>query len=670
MSLIIDNNNLELSHPNPQQKKEQQDLSWVMDLAKHKTESTVSASDVDRSYEVLKAADLDGPDLSVMLKVFKQLNLLNDMFMFYQALNDRQEKLALKLLEVADIDLKKEGHDILRAAARTGSVQIAEMVLAAGVDVNIKDPFGDSPLSALCGAETITKNHLEIARALLKSGARTDLRNESGRTALMEFELKSYKTDTPERLELFKLLTASGADVNAVDKNGKSLLSLLCAADTITDSHFQMAKELLDRGANADNKDAENQTPLMELIRAKASPERRMLINLLIGHGADVNAMDKSGRSLLKKALGSTDEEAISLLAAGGANIHEKMDGVPLVEIYLKNSDIPMVAALLNQSSQDACKTLEAFHKKFLLGHVNSIAIANGLSFNGSDSKDMLDEIRFHLKSLPPEFSSYISDGEKTKLIEAFASARTHGFNPLSAIQTGDLTVIPCGFSGHAIHLVFCNGYMAINNRGAGAPTHYFFATETVKAFKIDPTLMTADILKKLKELKLGNEAEAVEYIYKTLPSLLSPESNKRAVQDKVSRQLGTLSPKAQKIGNCAFAQSKTNARVGLALLKIKKDADGNGTLTSEDLQKATRFSKDLSTHIRLSILEDYLKGHPTEKSPFYDADLVKKAYKKLRKRLFGIPEIPLYTVLNQWKGRLEKVLLAERRKSLFMGIA
>lgn len=85
---------------------------------------------------------------------------------------------------------------------------------------------------------------------------------------------------------ILDLFLKNGLDINAADKDGKTLLHI--AAEK---NKFAAAKYLLERGANLNALDSNNQTPL-HLAAANGS---ETTAQLLINYGADISTRDQSG---------------------------------------------------------------------------------------------------------------------------------------------------------------------------------------------------------------------------------------------------------------------------------------------------------------------------------------------------------------------------------------
>ena len=100
-------------------------------------------------------------------------------------------------------------------AAHKGNIDAVKKHLAAGTDVDAKTRFGDTPLHyATFGG------HKEVAELLIAAGADVNVKDDVvgfGRTPLHDAAYWGHE-------EIAELLIAKGADVNAKDKKGKTTL--------------------------------------------------------------------------------------------------------------------------------------------------------------------------------------------------------------------------------------------------------------------------------------------------------------------------------------------------------------------------------------------------------------------------------------------------------------
>jgi len=105
--------------------------------------------------------------------------------------------------------------------------------------------------------------------------------------------------------ETTRVLLASGADVKAVDRYGRTWLHFMCSDAghrRAAPEAIETARLLLEAGADVNAKDRMRQTALHSLLsswrmaRRVPRPDGVALAKLLIDHGVDIDAVDGFGR--------------------------------------------------------------------------------------------------------------------------------------------------------------------------------------------------------------------------------------------------------------------------------------------------------------------------------------------------------------------------------------
>jgi ankyrin repeat protein len=222
-------------------------------------------------------------------------------------------------------ELSQGGLTPLMFAARTGCIACAELLLAAGAEIDLPDPYGVTPLLVA----TLNLQN-DFAAYLIEKGADIAAWDLYGRTPLYvaidmkDFPLpESRSGQTPlSGLELARLLLARGANPNSQLKQWRppfvrvargqdntlatGATPLLRAAHA---SDLDALKLLLEHDALVDLPNASGITPLMAAAgvgvspntqRAKSKTEAASIeaARLLIEAGADVNARTRDPRRI------------------------------------------------------------------------------------------------------------------------------------------------------------------------------------------------------------------------------------------------------------------------------------------------------------------------------------------------------------------------------------
>jgi len=254
--------------------------------------------------------------------------------------------------------LTKYGDTPLMMAARTGKTDSIKVLLDNGAKVNAKETWGDT--TALMWA--VSEVHPTVVKMLVDRGADVNARSKfvpsaTGRGFEGATPVDSKPGQAPEEhssglltplmfaaregdLEIARLLVASGADVNAIDGDGKDVLGL-----AIFNGSYDVASYLIDQHAKVNQADAQRFTPLFWAVDRRnmetapnfpwvVTTDPLPLIQKLLDNGANPNALvnntprarmrDGSPRivfaTALMRAAFSGDLELTKLLLTHGAD--------------------------------------------------------------------------------------------------------------------------------------------------------------------------------------------------------------------------------------------------------------------------------------------------------------------------------------------------------------
>jgi uncharacterized protein len=262
-------------------------------------------------------------------------------------------------------------------AARKGYVEVLKLLHREGADLSLSDRFGNLPLH-----EAAENGHYCAVAYLLDSGVHADATEDGklpGKTALMRAALRGH-------LEVVKLLITRGARLDHRYKewcDSPLHEAALCGHDNVV-------QELIQRGMSVnDDRGFRHSTPLikaskgghlstMKLLVAAgaavsqcdengdqalhADPRKRTeTVSFLLDSGADINAVNKAGETVLHAAAWNRSTALLEMLLDRGADVNAVSHGygsATALHTAALTGDANMVEFLLGRGADpNICST-------------------------------------------------------------------------------------------------------------------------------------------------------------------------------------------------------------------------------------------------------------------------------------------------------------------------
>jgi ankyrin repeat protein len=193
-----------------------------------------------------------------------------------------------------------DGSTALHWAIHRDDLDTATLLIRAGANVHAANRYGVPPLSLAC-----TNANAAAIELLLKAGADPNVALPEGETAL----LTAARTGNPEAV---KVLLTHGADIKAKE-TWKGQDALMWA---VAEGHRLVADLLIERGADVNSTSKEGYTPLMFAARQG----HLEIAKRLVAAGANVNATQTQGISPLMLAIYNSNWDLAGYMLENGAN--------------------------------------------------------------------------------------------------------------------------------------------------------------------------------------------------------------------------------------------------------------------------------------------------------------------------------------------------------------
>ena len=187
----------------------------------------------------------------------------------------------------------------LHAASYGGHLDVAQLLLENGANINLQDDRGKTPLVAAYGGN----DNLEAMRLLLKHGATTDI-------LYIDLWLILHEASYYGPVGVMELLLQHNADVNARSKYNWTPLIWASAGGCV-----EAVQLLLEHGADIN---AQSELHGTSLCRASSSGHLD-IVRVLLEHGADVHVREGRDRTAFQLATTYGHPEIAKLLLEHGA---------------------------------------------------------------------------------------------------------------------------------------------------------------------------------------------------------------------------------------------------------------------------------------------------------------------------------------------------------------
>lgn len=239
----------------------------------------------------------------------------------------------------------KAGKTALTVAADDGGNKQVLFLLNQGADPNIAD---DNGLTAIFYALTSEKSNVVINQFIQK-GAKTEI-DKLGMPGSKWSALIFALTEAPSGGEkyAYEILKAPWVNVNVVDDSddGDDNTALHYAVEQ--NRSIGLITTLLDKGADINARNINEETPLLLLGQENMPEEERIeRTRLLLDRGADINAADEAGTTPLMLAVIGEHVDIVKLLLERGAKKElQTFDGETALDLAEQAENEEIIALL------------------------------------------------------------------------------------------------------------------------------------------------------------------------------------------------------------------------------------------------------------------------------------------------------------------------------------
>jgi ankyrin repeat protein len=295
-------------------------------------------------------------------------------------------------IHIRDNDYRTALHYVARE--RNGDSEIADILLRQGVDVNAKDREGHTALHYCSGHES-----LDLANLLIGFGIDIDAKARFSKSTALHLAINC------RNLKLISLLVRHRADVNARDDSETVLHT------AVQENLTAECALLIESGANVNSRDRKVETPLAKaLINHNPS-----LVKLLLEHGASVQAFRESDymvpRIMSNISVYGKDYnlfrrflDVVNLFVKAGADCSGLEEAI--AKLKMEN---PIMRKLLTEPSYQQLKLKDNMTSRSSIAYETDIDIAGMNDYRDEARMTLIELISSNINVYEGKFSFFIN---------------------------------------------------------------------------------------------------------------------------------------------------------------------------------------------------------------------------------------------------------------------
>lgn len=278
---------------------------------------------------------------------------------FKYALEGNKKMLKYIIRTVGSVDINafdSDNNNALMFALKSGNVASVKYLMSLGIDANYINVKGFSPLHF-----AVRKNNLNLVALLVDGGADINIKDAKGQTVIFD---AVYENNT----QMISALLLNGVDINSQDYHDVTPLHIAVEDK----SRFEALYTLINNGANINAVDKNGKNALMKAIEHN----NNSVMDCLIKCGTDLNHTDAKGGTAIMYCAKMGNREALRVLISKGANvlavdkfgkkavdIAKKQNHSGCVEILTKAEKIYKAPHLTNEQKVEMLKDFGTHNK-------------------------------------------------------------------------------------------------------------------------------------------------------------------------------------------------------------------------------------------------------------------------------------------------------------------